>query len=116
MLLGCAIFDNHCCVQTVYDETEDMMSSEVDHEGEEGAECEGTGEEVRYDADGIPILPGYSNGHGMTQAIQQLPMGISVSKRTIIEAEDRAEVAATAVKMSDLDLANDSGISRLRVL
>ena len=37
MLLGCAFSDNHCCVQTVYDETEDMMSSEVDHEGEEGA-------------------------------------------------------------------------------
>ena len=65
------------------------------------------GEGVRLDADGVPMLPGYTNGACMTQAISNLPLGISVSKKVVVEAVDRVEAAA--VEMKDLALANDSG-------
>ena len=55
------------------------------------------------------MLPGYTNGACMTQAISNLPFGISVSKRVMVDQVDRVE--ATAAEMKDLALANDSGIS-----
>ena len=62
---------------------------------------------IKLDTSGVPITEGYSGGFGFTQALGNLPMGISVSRIKIDEVSDVVE--ETAGKMLELGMANDSG-------
>ena len=64
-------------------------------------------ENIRYDEGGVPIIDGYSNGLGFTQALSKLPLGVSIS-RTKTDAAI-TDITDAVEEMRDLALANDSG-------
>ena len=76
-------------------------------EGDEDVLSTEDAENVRYDEGGVPIIDGYSNGLGFTQALSKLPLGVSIS-RTKVDAAV-SDVDDTLGEMKDLALANDSG-------